>query len=573
MKTINYPIHIPYRAERLDRYCHVLSVEGGWVADALRGELPKWCPRRPVVISAPTGSGKTSFVADIVKFCQKYTTGKRVLLLVNRTAIASQQKHELARKLRSPERKIEDIAAFDFIDNLEEVGLTVMTYQRFAARYKKMNLRQYQWVVFDEMHYFYADTCFNQRLDFIFWRPPELFRHACRIYMSATPEEVLRCVYEAESDNLSRSNCCPWHCCGYDMRGKVLLYDFPKHFEQVELRYYREVDEIVNLVQSYPDDKFLIFTATRERDSIATARSYVRVLEQAGIETDYVDSARKNREVWKMICEKGEFKARVLVCTAVLDCGVTLNERNLHHIVVEATDRTEFIQMIGRKRLKANEKLNVYLRVPDQGVLYSRLTNANYDLAVLREAYKAVKSSHSDYLVHRAWNDEDEARRYCCLLNYEGNGRISPKETAFHHLKWHQATLNRILSDSKYLGDDSALPRLAHEWLEQPDAYAPSRWLDYDKKEETRKQIMTLLVEHEGIPIAANEWDEFSKKLLALVQLIKKFPHDDKRVRKPSTISSRLMEIGIPFELVAEGKGKDMVCWVRELEKEAAQNE
>lgn len=504
---------IPYEDEKIPSCCQVKPMPDEWVSTAIRERIKDWCPTQPIMITAPTGRGKTTFVADIVKFWRKVRPNRKTLLLVNRTAIATQQKHELTKMLGSSWGKVDDIRALELTDDFPDIGLTIKTYQSFAAGYRKTNLSEYDWVVFDETHYFLADSTFNQYLDQIFWKLPKLFSHAYRVYMTATPGTVLPCICDAEKDNLRRCRICGKLC--LNGRGMMQIYDFPSQFDQIQLFYYRKIEEIVDLIQRYPNDKFLIFTARREDDASSIDTAYTKVLRKRGISIAYLDSLSKSSDTWKNVCERGCFEAQILVCTSVLDCGVSIHDDRLKHIIVETTDKTEFLQMVGRKRLKPAEKLNVYIRAVDRGKLYTRLRHIENRLKFIRDAEKQVYVGKEDILILRAWNDEEDERLYTHLLNYSGHGKISRKETAYRHLRWQQGTISRLLRDMEEWGDDSVLPRMAHEWLDQERGYDETRWLDYDEKAIIRARIANYLENHVGKVMNEDEWKAFTSQFVS----------------------------------------------------------
>ena len=551
--TLKVTVKQPYAQEAIPDQCSVVPMPDTWVSDAMMPELSSFCPGRAIIISAPTGSGKTAFVTCICKRCQKEQPGRKVLLLENRTAVAVEKRREFAKALGSKWAAVTDPRAFELIDDLDDVGLVVMTYQKLSAHHRKMDLRQFAYVILDECHYFLADSTFNQFLDKIFWQLPQLFRHAVRVYSTATPGAVLEDLCNAEGPFLNNCRSCLNPLC--QAKGKLRLYEFPRHFEQVQLFYFRTRDEIASLVASTPGDRFLIFTAAREDVETPRGDGYYHALDSHGVSAAYLDAGRKGTDVWREVCDTGAFHTQALIATSVLDCGVSFHDPKLKHIVVETADKTGFLQMIGRRRLKKGETLNVYIRALDAAKLTIRMADVRSDLAVVRQGFSAASSKGYDALLHKGWNEESEAHPYRRLLNYLGDGRLFPKLTAYHFLRWQEATLARLLHDAKKLGDDSALPRLAHEWLDQPDGYDPAHWLSYHAESEARNGLAALLEPHRTEVIPKNEWPAFSGRVLACVNQIQKFAHDSQKTRKPNTINKRLCAIGVPYRIIQSDTG------------------
>ena len=73
---------------------------------------------------------------------------------------------------------------------------------------------------------------------------------------------------------------------------------------------------------------------------------------------------KKAREVYDKLIEKENFEADVLIATSLLNNGINVSDEKVKNIVIEVFDRTEFIQMLGRVRVReyTNEELKELLR-------------------------------------------------------------------------------------------------------------------------------------------------------------------------------------------------------------------
>lgn len=546
--------------------CCIIEMSDENVADSLSETFKRWCYGQPVMITAPTGSGKTTLVIKIAGYCHKRTPDKWVLLLVNRKAIAVQQMQIFASKLGSRWAKITDSDVFELFEVLDDIGVIIATYQGFAAHRDKFPLDKVEWVVFDEVHVFHADSLFNPQLDQLFWKLPKLFSHAHRLYLTATPDSIVHDICAAEKQNLAECASCP-HCSCLG-KGKLLFYKFPAHSQYVDLRYFRERGEIVELVKQNPADQFLIFASNKEDTENPKKKSYSKLLTEAGIAWGYLDSEHKGTPLWKRICKDGTFDEQVLLSTSVLDTGVNLKGAHLHHIVVESTDQMEFLQMIGRRRLEKHDSLNAYIRAYNRESIKRNLLSFEKQLNFIRDAYKLIYEGRSDTLAYRGWMDEDNLRLYLHLLNYLGDGAVLPKLTTKHYLRWQQVHLERLLALYDLYGDDSALPRMAHKWLGQNDAYSPDRWLDYDHKSNAKAELLTLLDGHTDTIFTRSEVQAFIKNILELVNCIQAFSHDtsDKTKRKADTVNKRLRCLHIPYEFHKSGQGKTATYTLTRIE-------
>ena len=96
-----------YTCDKDEEYLeHVLKhhMPEGLLRDVLAPEVPYWKPQTPVMIEAPTGSGKSTFVyQELIPRCLH--RGGHLLLLSNRVALSYHQKMEIIEALDSPLKK------------------------------------------------------------------------------------------------------------------------------------------------------------------------------------------------------------------------------------------------------------------------------------------------------------------------------------------------------------------------------------------------------------------------------------------------------------------------------------
>ena len=170
-----------YSWDELPSACHTIEMHDEKVSNVLGNTFQNWCYAQPKMISAPTGSGKTSLVIEIARYCHKVSPDKWVVLLVNRTAIAVQQMQHFASELGSKWAKITDPDVFELFEILEDVHVIISTYQGFSAHRQRFPLNKVAWVIFDEAHVFHADSLFNPYLDQLFWNLPKILFVALKI--------------------------------------------------------------------------------------------------------------------------------------------------------------------------------------------------------------------------------------------------------------------------------------------------------------------------------------------------------------------------------------------------------
>lgn len=363
------------------------STENG--PDAVAPIFFEYDPLPPVLIHAPTGSGKNWFILNTVADTfSKY--GYNILVLTNRKPLCEQQRMEADKKngLVPMDRSVYE--KYPFSDNI-----IIETYQNAISFLEETNdnfLNTIAAVVFDEAHFFASDSTYNPNTSIILQRLLNRFFWSKRIYMSATPEDVKPLIAVEELRALM--NAVASKC------GRVLDFDteidiiqilksranlpkidefiFPNNFDNVNFHFFHSWDSIKSKIaseykeeQTFQSDKqlnkWLIFRQTKEEGKIFK--------EELGPCANYVNAERnkENGKKLQKIIQKRKFHNKVLISTTVLYNGVSLVDDSLKNIVVDSLLLSEVIQMLGRKRCKEGETVNLYIRVPSIEEIESKI--------------------------------------------------------------------------------------------------------------------------------------------------------------------------------------------------------
>ena len=185
----------------------IMLFDKTYVSEAIGDDYyAKWTPSTPVFISAQTGAGKNYFIEEVLiphAVRKKHT----VLILSNRVALGRQEKSRLAEimdaiapRLRSGRTYKQDVAirSGELLDEFEDFGpVTIKSYQGFMARPEKLK-PHYDYVIFDECHYFLADAKFNKHTYDILITILSRYMNSVRVYMSSTLSDVAFSLLELE---------------------------------------------------------------------------------------------------------------------------------------------------------------------------------------------------------------------------------------------------------------------------------------------------------------------------------------------------------------------------------------
>lgn len=501
--------------------CHETNV-----SDALKGEVAYWNNRDPVMIDAPTGLGKTTFVYDVLLKDAKEKR-KNVLILSNRISLSSQQK--LA---------INEIQEGDLDVCLTEIGLqkqedfgnvAVITYHRLPAFLhdpkKRDWIQNLLYVVADECHFFVADSLFNGLCDYYLKLLTSRFSHAVRIYLTATSWDVLYPLAEAEKAN--HLTFLPQY--GWQPEREFVRYFFPPDYQGYEVKFFGRLGELVGLIRKGPDSKWLIFVDDKEKGK--------ELLAELGPVAEYIDAENKFTQTWRDIVFHNQFRSQVLITTAVLDCGVNIIDDRVRNVAIMTDDRTSFMQMLGRKRRKAEETVDLWVQIPSAKKNEARLRDCERKLKWL-ERYDdpQVALASNRKLAHDLVSHADPG--VLKLFKLLG-GRLYRNELAHFYLLKRREHLRRLNQ-----GDD--FRECVYDWLgmvPEPDTVASVLKVFYESCEER--------------PLSKEQEDSLRKIIVqANVDAGNKEPHQ-KRLETlgAEALSNRLSDLGLPYYIERSPEG------------------
>lgn len=393
--------------KRLLRY-KVIEKSGKWISEGMQSEMDTWehfpsgivDDLPPVLITAGTGAGKTTFVTkELAKRAAKLK--RRVLLLSNRWALNFQQK---INKSRENEIGVGSAMVNELkgIDNL-------LCYTYHDAYRSLQSIMQGSWiefVVFDEVHFFTADSTFNAETSSMLRMFMRAFGKSRRIYMTATPEEIKPIIALEEYQlNIERAALLPVE----PVLSSIIEYKFPVDYKsRVKLHFFdgaydKKASDSVwpDIVEAIKNDKsnqkWLIFV--NDKSFGAKLQKALRGVSVKRISASYHENNRT--EIMDMARE-AMFKEKVLIATSFLYNGISFHDPLLKNIVTDYTDQESVTQALGRKRIDSGEEVNLYIKLQSENDLrfYRDETNA---LFCLTQGF-LNSQSHSDFL-YQKWGE------------------------------------------------------------------------------------------------------------------------------------------------------------------------
>ena len=388
---------------------------------ALEEEVPYWRYWNAILIDAPPGRGKTSFVYEVL-IPLAIKMNRNVLLVANRNALSLQMKLDVMELIGSPLRdRLTDLGIRE-TDIFGSVGIvSYHSLPRFLNDPENEDwLDNVEYVVADECHYFTSDSSFNDLTEWHLKLITKHFKRAIRVYMTGTSWDVLRPIADAEmAIKYDKERACKVY-----LDREIIRYHWEQDHSHVDLRFFRDLEEIKQLILGNPNEKYMIFVDSRDSGrALADALGKDRAT--------YLDAESKGTKEMTKLLKEQTFDRQVLVTTKVLDCGINLWDNRLRHIVTVTDDRVSMLQMLGRKRRKPGERVNLYVCDMDLKLIAKRYRDGQELLAALREYQEGDTEVHHQ-MARSCWRSEDRKYRiYFRITDWS----IVPNEAAFWALK------------------------------------------------------------------------------------------------------------------------------------------
>lgn len=344
-------------------------------------EYKDWKEGDIILISAPTGSGKSYFIFHVLlDYVIDLFLEKQIYLpiyyFVNRRILKDQLLEELKHKIQPLQgRKKEGIRVKDFIK--------IETYQNIENQCKKPNpftlfrtleyrqnryTQRYAFTVYDECHYFLSDSIYNTSTQLSFWNLTVASDKNIQIYMSATIKDIKESIKYRYSEDIVNmylsvtNNVDHYHASTKDWQIREYL-PIEADYHNINLHAINGSDSVKPLIQNnMRKGKWLIFV-----DSINYGKElYKSLVKDESLKDDvvFIDAEyEKNPDASTSVDEIAKNKyinKKVVICTSVLDNGVSFNDNCLRNVIILTDTEEEFIQMLGRKRFDG-KSVNLYI--------------------------------------------------------------------------------------------------------------------------------------------------------------------------------------------------------------------
>ncbi len=478
-----------------------------YIADLIkRKDYVSWLKGKKVGVFAPTGMGKSSFIIyEVLQFCSM--AGKKILILCNRTLLHRQYDFDIAEIY---ERYIE------FIDDVE-----IATYQEIAEKVKngadiRFMFDEYDVIICDEIHYFYADSDFNSFGTYVLLQA--IIRAGyfkTMVFMTATPEEVLpllentfkKCKKKVEKEERPFDGMEEYHYVGQ-------IYDFidEADYSRFNCCYSEDVESIVNAVAKsgrksvwFIDDKT---KAEKIKKMLCETDAYTSS-DIIILNSKIIEEGKEEQAVRKLVAGH-KVPGRVLITTSVLDNGVSIHDPDVGSVVIATESKVSFLQMIGRIRAEKTEECNLFIFPRSIDYYQKRVNQYNEKIDAISECRECISKRDFQHFL-QGWygrDDKSEWIRNYLVLTRDVNEYYS------ENLLWYsfqntdcymtinafaeEKTGNMLLSEKRFLKLASEDPKKVaiHQfaWLgksEDEITFLSSTYKE-ERKEELKKELLKI---------------------------------------------------------------------------------
>ena len=353
-----------------------------YIADSIGNDYKNWGAGEVVFISAPTGSGKTTFI--LKNFLPDWDIGKgRILYLVNRKILKEQLQEQMwgaVTEQGNPVSAIIDIKTYQEIEQearelIWNQNINMHITREAGGCYGLNIYASYGCVICDECHYFLMDSNYNTNTIYSYRVVRELFKYKLKIFISATIEDIqkqiekdFRQIPAIQSEWLLLQR----QASDFKNSNKRRCYSLEVNYDYLDVHIIKNTDEIPKLIME-DNSKWLIFvdSITKGQELRKQILDYLEKTEECDqeknndkeevlfISAGYIFDSEAKKEIDEII-HYNKQSARILIATAVLDNGINIEDAELRNLVILADSKTEFIQMLGRKRKDGN-KVKVYI--------------------------------------------------------------------------------------------------------------------------------------------------------------------------------------------------------------------
>lgn len=281
---------------------------------------------------------------------------------------------------------------------------------------------------------------------------------------------------------------------------------------------------------------------------------------------EYLDAeVDEDNPIKEQIIKTEKFKTEVLITTKILDNGINIVDEKLKNIVIMTTEKTEFLQMLGRKRCGHSEKISLYISA--RNAQYFNALRNKMILPILQY----IREIDCNPTFFQSRFDDVKFFEFCQKMTIIRAGKIEISRAVRRKIN----LLFKQYSDMVEMlkEDEEAYVKQQLAWMGMEDSYSPKNYLDYENKNVKLQGIQDFMGNYLGILMDKDVQEKFRRKFAALVEEYGKRPTDRNcRLVGKRKINKICEELYIGYEVVAIKNSKFWMVKEVKNKDDAAEN-
>lgn len=470
-----------------------------WVSDAVGEDYKNWKAGDTYYIDAQTGTGKTYFILNTL-LDNRVQAWEDLIYICNRTELCRQIKLDLLKKYFD---KLDNLGIkpkyiskdgnieidLEWLDNLNKIdNVTITTYHKIANCRKHRvfdkdgdyYLEKFHYIVADECQFFLTDAAFNKTTFFAFEDIVATNYNAIKIFLSASMDEICGLIDEYVTKQITHSFLFE------DKERVVKMYDTLRDYSYLNVKYFKKPNSIINEI-SKTEEKWLVFVY-----GIAQGKDLKQQLDALGISCELIHAQAESDEK-KSITTNSKFNCRVLIATKCIDNGVNIKDLEVKHIVVQAWDKTTFIQEVGRLRINIEDahEITLYIRCASKKS-FQNLINGNINGKGYKDKLLMVDVFYSDIEMFKKTYNNDLVSVPEDLFYLNTNNNWTLNKLGLTRLELDNAFAERMIEAFK---KDKEFAFILEQlsWLELEDTFNEANLIDAELNIEVMKDLEQFL--------------------------------------------------------------------------------
>lgn len=234
--------------------------------------------------------------------------------------------------------------------------------------------------------------------------------------------------------------------------------------------------------------------------------------EKLGKDATFINSKSKlskdhDGEIYSEIISTERFSCKVLISTSVLDNGVNIKDASVQNIVIFSSDQTQFLQMLGRKRILGSEPVNLYLYSSNVKEFTDKLHIVNDQIKFIYQF-----KNNPSLLLNQQFNSLKLMKG---LIYFNQNLMPCINNLAKKKLYNLKLFYEEAIRDFQLMGKEAFIKKQL-KWLNLEKSYSSTLWLNYLDNDKNKKEFITFLDFHCNTDLSGEALENFQKEFTRL---------------------------------------------------------